>query len=244
MHPSKLIPSLAILGIALLAVTFAWAQTPVGPQGATTHDLARFAGPWVAHGAGLRVDLRTRMAYLDERTYTWCGPRVSAPCDQINGRFRPLSISLSQPLTMFSAAASRHGTQLVGAVQSQVTVMVVGAGPAGGVAVGAACTVVANGAGVMMAQPNRPHRSTGVTVDVGVPVVDVGVPVGVPVTSAGGVGVVRPCPNPSRDAAPAGGGASRPIPIAPMAPSRITHRCSLRMLRSSRGYTAVSMEPA
>jgi hypothetical protein len=85
MHPSKLIPSLAILGIALLAVTFAWAQTPVGPQGATTHDLARFAGPWVAHGAGLRVDLRTRMAYLDERTYTWCGPRVSAPCDQING---------------------------------------------------------------------------------------------------------------------------------------------------------------
>src|SRR5919202_317483 len=77
MHPSKLIASLAILGIALLATTLARAQTPVGPQGATTQDLARFAG--------LRVDLHTRMAYIDERTYTWCGPRVSAPCDQING---------------------------------------------------------------------------------------------------------------------------------------------------------------
>src|ERR687886_2266718 len=103
-------------------------------------------------------------------------------------RFRPLSISFSQPLTMFSPAASRHGTHVVGAVQSQVTVMVVGAGPGGGVAVGAACTVVVIGTGVMRAQPNRPHRSTGVTVDVGVPVVDVGVPVAVPVTSAGGVG--------------------------------------------------------
>src|SRR5919202_5009869 len=85
MHPAKLIASLAILGIALLAITFARAQTPVGAQGATTQDLARFAGPWVAHGAGLRLDLHTRMAYLDERTYTSCGPRVSAPCDQIKG---------------------------------------------------------------------------------------------------------------------------------------------------------------
>src|SRR5919204_2749200 len=85
MHPSKLIASLAILGIALLAITLARAQTPVCPQGATTQDLARFAGPWVAHGAGLRVDLHTRMAYIDERTYRWCGPRVSAPCDRING---------------------------------------------------------------------------------------------------------------------------------------------------------------
>ena len=85
MHTPKLIPSLAILGIALLAITLARAQTPVCPQWATTHDVARFAGPWVARGAGLRVDLHTRMAYLDARTYTWCGPRVSAPCDQING---------------------------------------------------------------------------------------------------------------------------------------------------------------
>lgn len=85
MRTAKLIPALAILGIAVLTTTLARAQTPVCPQGATTQDLARFAGSWVAHGTGLRVDLHTHMAYISERTYTWCGPQVSAPCDQIKG---------------------------------------------------------------------------------------------------------------------------------------------------------------
>jgi hypothetical protein len=85
MQTPKIIPSLAILATALLTTAPARAQTPVCPQGTMTQQLARFAGRWVAHGAGLRVDLRPRMAYIDERTYTWCGRHVSPPCDQMNG---------------------------------------------------------------------------------------------------------------------------------------------------------------
>jgi hypothetical protein len=45
--------------------------------------LERFAGPWGAHGAALHVNVQAHSAEISMRTYAWCGPGVSSPCDRI-----------------------------------------------------------------------------------------------------------------------------------------------------------------
>ncbi len=51
---------------------------------AAAPDFGKFAGQWVAHSAFLVVSTDGRV-HFGARTFNWCGPHVSQPCDSING---------------------------------------------------------------------------------------------------------------------------------------------------------------
>ncbi len=50
-----------------------------------TPDFSAFVGVWTAHSARL-IFAKDGSATFDERTYSWCGPGVTQPCDSIDAR--------------------------------------------------------------------------------------------------------------------------------------------------------------
>jgi len=80
------------------------------PTKTSSPDFNSFVGAWHAHAASLTFASNGHAQYL-ARTYQWCGPGVSPPCDSIQGNLIVPGIN-EQILFIRTSGSSAYGTVL------------------------------------------------------------------------------------------------------------------------------------